>query len=46
MNAEPSTDCTACLNERRVRRVTYRSSAADLDQQAAVVACTPLFDAV
>ena len=36
MNAEASTDCTACLNE---RHVTYRSSTPDLDQQAAVVAC-------
>ena len=35
------------LNVRRVRRVTCnRSSAPDLDQQAAVIACAPLVDAV
>ena len=39
-------DRPTCLNERRVRRVTYRSSAPDLDQQAAVIACAPLVDAV
>lgn len=45
-HTEVDTDCAVYLNEGRVGCDACTSSAPDLDQQAAVVACTPLFDAV